>query len=68
MGRPFEDTFPALELRIERSQLSHVLETGEIDFVSAQLNIPGREYLFSTRMLLPLAANGQMILSLSEFH
>jgi hypothetical protein len=57
-----------LELRIERSQLSHVLETGEIDFVSAQLNIPGREYLFSTRMLLPLAANGQMILSLSEFH
>jgi len=71
-GRPFKEVFSTPEeLRSERSHYFHVLETGEIHFVSAQLKIPGREFLSSTRMLLPLASDGQtidMILSLFDFH
>ena len=67
-GRSFEDIFLTPdELRAERSHYSHVLKNREIRFVSARLYIPGREFLSSTRMLLPLASDGQtidMILSL----
>lgn len=71
-GRLFKDIFSAPdELQAERSHYSHVLETGEVHFVSAQLKIPGREFLSSTRMLLPLSSDGQTIdtiLSLFDFH
>ena len=59
-GRLFEEIFLTPdELRVERSHYTHVLKNREIHFESARLNIPGREFLSSTRMLLPLASNGQ---------
>jgi hypothetical protein len=71
-GRSFEDIFLTPDdLRAERAHYAHVLKYREIHFVSARLNVPGREFLSSTRMLLPLASDGQtidMILSLSDFY
>jgi hypothetical protein len=60
-GRSFEGIFPALELRIKRSSYSNVLEIGEINFLIAQLNILGWEFLLSAHILLPLAPDGQNI-------
>jgi len=70
-GRLFEDIFLTPdELRAERSHYTHVLKNREVHFESARLNISGRKFLSSTRMLLPLASDGQtidMILSVSDF-
>ena len=44
-GRSFEDIFLTPdELRVERAHYAHVLKYREIHFVSARLNIPGRDF------------------------
>lgn len=68
-GRVFEDIFrDARDLSVERSYYNQVVETREASYFQAPVNFPGRDFLSSSRILLPLAADGRavdMILSLS---